>query len=128
MGLESGNTTSHPTTDTYLSEAFTSQRRSFLTSWPLFPSTLCIGMIPTHVSLAFPRGEEVLMHQVVDGCSDRSNDPGALQIDWLEVQLSEFRDRGMQVWLSGHVPPHMGHYYPNCCKHISLVTRLYLMS
>lgn len=53
---------------------------------------------------------------VVDGCRDRSNDPGALQMDWLEVQLSEFRERGMQVWLSGHVPPHMGHYYDNCCQ------------
>ncbi|KAK4685787.1 endopolyphosphatase, partial [Tremellales sp. Uapishka_1] len=51
---------------------------------------------------------------LVDGCGDRSNDPGALEMDWLEVQLQEFRDRGMQVWLSGHVPPHMGHYYDNC--------------
>lgn len=53
---------------------------------------------------------------VVDGCRDRSNDPGALEMDWLEVQLSEFRERGMQVWLSGHVPPHLGVYFDNCCE------------
>ncbi|WVR08267.1 hypothetical protein IAU60_005314 [Kwoniella sp. DSM 27419] len=51
---------------------------------------------------------------LVDGCGDRSNDPGALQMDWLDVQLSAFRERGMQVWLTGHVPPHMGYYYDNC--------------
>ncbi len=39
-------------------------------------------------------------------------------MDWLEVQLVEFRERGMQVWLTGHVPPHMGHYYDNCCEHL----------
>lgn len=37
-------------------------------------------------------------------------------MDWLDVQLSGFRDRGMQVWMSGHVPPHMGHYYETCCE------------
>ncbi|TYJ52439.1 hypothetical protein B9479_006949 [Cryptococcus floricola] len=51
---------------------------------------------------------------LVDGCGDHSNDPGALEMDWLEVQLSNFRQRGMQVWMTGHVPPHMGHYYDNC--------------
>ncbi|WVQ75194.1 hypothetical protein IAR50_004805 [Cryptococcus sp. DSM 104548] len=51
---------------------------------------------------------------LVDGCGDHSNDPGALEMDWLEVQLSNFRERGMQVWLTGHVPPHMGHYYDDC--------------
>ncbi|OCF37058.1 endopolyphosphatase [Kwoniella heveanensis BCC8398] len=51
---------------------------------------------------------------LVDGCGERSNDPGALEMDWLDVQLSSFRERGMQVWLTGHVPPHMGYYYDNC--------------
>ncbi|WWD20090.1 hypothetical protein CI109_104564 [Kwoniella shandongensis] len=51
---------------------------------------------------------------LVDGCGDHSNDPGALEMDWLEVQLANFRQRGMQVWMTGHVPPHMGHYYDNC--------------
>lgn len=56
-----------------------------------------------------------LLFSVVDGCRDHSNDPGALEMDWLEVQLNNFRQRGMQVWLTGHVPPHMNHYYDNCC-------------
>jgi hypothetical protein len=34
---------------------------------------------------------------VVDGCKDGSDEPGALEFDWLEVQLDSFRDRGMQV-------------------------------
>jgi hypothetical protein len=33
----------------------------------------------------------------VDGCKDGSNEPGALEFDWLEVQLDSFRERGMQV-------------------------------
>jgi endopolyphosphatase len=37
-------------------------------------------------------------------------------MDWLEVQLSGFHERGMQVWLTGHVPPHEGTYYDNCCE------------
>ena len=45
---------------------------------------------------------------VVDGC--KKGEPGDLQLDWLEVQLDMFRARGMQVWLSGHVPPSPGNY------------------
>ncbi|KAJ7904527.1 hypothetical protein B0H14DRAFT_3103327 [Mycena olivaceomarginata] len=37
-----------------------------------------------------------------------------LEFDWLEVQLKGFRARGMQVWLSGHVPPSPGNYFPEC--------------
>ncbi|KAI0638216.1 Metallo-dependent phosphatase-like protein [Trametes polyzona] len=51
----------------------------------------------------------------VGGCarSDRE-DPGNLQFDWLEVQLRMFRARGMQVWLSGHVPPSSRNFYSEC--------------
>lgn len=35
-------------------------------------------------------------------------------MDWLEVQLDQLRERGMQVWLTGHVPPHYGVFYDNC--------------
>ncbi|KAI0045296.1 hypothetical protein FA95DRAFT_1607798 [Auriscalpium vulgare] len=51
----------------------------------------------------------------VGGCeyNDR-DDPGNLQFDWLEVQLELFRGRGMQVWLSGHVPPSPGNYFDEC--------------
>ncbi|KAI5451729.1 Endopolyphosphatase, variant 2 [Naganishia albida] len=53
-------------------------------------------------------------NKAVDGCKDGSDEPGALEFDWLEVQLDSFRERGMQVWLTGHVPPHMGLYFDNC--------------
>ncbi|KAI0832451.1 Metallo-dependent phosphatase-like protein [Trametes gibbosa] len=51
----------------------------------------------------------------VGGC-ERSDpqDPGNLQFDWLDVQLKMFRDRGMQVWLSGHVPPSSRNFYSEC--------------
>ncbi|ORY34959.1 Metallo-dependent phosphatase-like protein [Naematelia encephala] len=51
---------------------------------------------------------------LVDGCRDHTTDPGSLELEWLEVQLNGFRDRGMQVWLTGHVPPHIGLYFENC--------------
>ncbi|KAJ9114260.1 hypothetical protein QFC22_005712 [Naganishia vaughanmartiniae] len=49
-----------------------------------------------------------------DANKDGSDEPGALEFDWLEVQLDSFRERGMQVWLTGHVPPHLGVYFDNC--------------
>ncbi|KAL0950019.1 hypothetical protein HGRIS_010027 [Hohenbuehelia grisea] len=54
-------------------------------------------------------------NKAVGGCQylDR-DDPGNLQFDWLEVQLTMFRERNMQVWLSGHVPPSPGNYFPEC--------------
>ncbi|EGO01896.1 hypothetical protein SERLA73DRAFT_49578, partial [Serpula lacrymans var. lacrymans S7.3] len=49
------------------------------------------------------------------GCEYREpNDPGNLQFDWLDVQLEMFRSRGMQVWITGHVPPSSGNYFPEC--------------
>ncbi|KAG8976510.1 Endopolyphosphatase, partial [Tulasnella sp. 427] len=55
-------------------------------------------------------------NKAVDGCPTKkgSEDPGRLQLDWLEVQLQQFRKRKMQVWIIGHVPPTMGNYYPEC--------------
>ncbi|KAG6821271.1 hypothetical protein H0H93_002381 [Arthromyces matolae] len=54
-------------------------------------------------------------NKAVGGCGfhDR-DDPGNLELDWLEVQLKTYRRRGMQVWLSGHVPPSPGNYFPEC--------------
>ncbi|KAI0650721.1 Metallo-dependent phosphatase-like protein [Trametes meyenii] len=51
----------------------------------------------------------------VGGCA-RSDpqDPGNLELDWLEVQLQMFRERGMQVWLSGHIPPSSRNFYSEC--------------
>jgi len=54
-------------------------------------------------------------NKAVGGCefNDR-DDPGNLQFDWLAVQLKSFRSRNMQVWLSGHVPPSPGNFFPEC--------------
>ncbi|KAF8165337.1 endopolyphosphatase [Crassisporium funariophilum] len=54
-------------------------------------------------------------NKVVAGCAyTEPNDPGNLELDWLEVQLRMYRNRGMQVWVSGHVPPSPGNYFPEC--------------
>ncbi|KAL0070755.1 Endopolyphosphatase [Marasmius tenuissimus] len=54
-------------------------------------------------------------NKAVNGCPySEPNDPGNLQLDWLEVQLKMFRERGLQVWLTGHVPPSRGNYFPEC--------------
>ncbi|KAH9843836.1 uncharacterized protein C8Q71DRAFT_793476 [Rhodofomes roseus] len=54
-------------------------------------------------------------NKAVGGCEDGDpEDPGNLQFDWLEVQLDRFRSRGMQVWLSGHVPPSADNFFPDC--------------
>lgn len=48
-------------------------------------------------------------NSVVDGCPPErksgKDDPGTEQLQWLEAQLDMYRDRGMQVWVMGHVPP-----------------------
>ncbi|EJD01156.1 uncharacterized protein FOMMEDRAFT_21595 [Fomitiporia mediterranea MF3/22] len=54
-------------------------------------------------------------NKAVGGCEyGEGDDPGNLQFDWFEVQLDRFRERGMQVWVSGHVPPSPGNYFPGC--------------
>jgi len=54
-------------------------------------------------------------NKAVGGCEYREpDDPGNLQFDWLEVQLKMFRQRGMQVWIIGHIPPSPGNYFPEC--------------
>ncbi|OBZ76592.1 Endopolyphosphatase [Grifola frondosa] len=51
----------------------------------------------------------------VGGCEYTDpQDPGNLQFDWLSVQLEMFRRRGMQVWLTGHVPPSSRNFFPEC--------------
>ncbi|CAE6454211.1 unnamed protein product [Rhizoctonia solani] len=59
-------------------------------------------------------------NQAVDGCPKKSNDPGTLELDWLEIQLKLYRSRKMQaspydhhVWLTGHVAP-TEDYFPRC--------------
>jgi len=54
-------------------------------------------------------------NKAVGGCEYREpDDAGNLQFDWLEVQLKIFRQREMQVWITGHVPPSPGNYFPEC--------------
>ncbi|KAJ3880320.1 Metallo-dependent phosphatase-like protein [Lentinula edodes] len=52
-------------------------------------------------------------NDAVGGCSyTEPNDPGNLQFTWLEDQLISYREREMQVWITGHVPP--SNYFPEC--------------
>ncbi|KDN50962.1 hypothetical protein RSAG8_00591, partial [Rhizoctonia solani AG-8 WAC10335] len=53
-------------------------------------------------------------NQAVDGCPKKGNDPGTLELDWLEIQLKIYRSRKMQVWLTGHVAPTEDDYFPRC--------------
>ncbi|KAF7971117.1 hypothetical protein HWV62_22052 [Athelia sp. TMB] len=58
----------------------------------------------------------------VGGCEFTDpEDAGNLQLDWLEVQLETFRKRKMQVWLTGHVPPGSGTYFPECEQYVRYV-------
>ncbi|GAA5856121.1 hypothetical protein JCM8547_002989 [Rhodosporidiobolus lusitaniae] len=43
-------------------------------------------------------------------------DPGTEQLLWLEQQLVLARARGMQVYLTGHVPATRGNWYEGCWK------------
>ncbi|KAJ3985885.1 endopolyphosphatase [Lentinula detonsa] len=52
-------------------------------------------------------------NDAVSGCNyNEPDDPGNLQFAWLEDQLKSYRKRGMQVWVTGHVPP--SNYFPEC--------------
>ncbi|KAI0269150.1 endopolyphosphatase [Gloeopeniophorella convolvens] len=64
-------------------------------------------------------------NKAVGGCEwIEPDDPGNLQFDWLEVQLRTYRQRGMQVWMSGHVPPSPGNYFPECyVRYVELALR-----
>ncbi|KAF8812426.1 hypothetical protein BYT27DRAFT_6418082 [Phlegmacium glaucopus] len=64
-------------------------------------------------------------NKVITGCPYKEpNDPGNLQLDWLEVQLNMYRKRGIQVWMSGHVPPTPGNYFPECyIRYVELALR-----
>lgn len=64
------------------------------------------------------RGSVDENNKVVDGCPPTRPgdpaDPGTLHLDWLVVQLNRWRERGMQVWLTGHVPPTPSGWYDQC--------------
>jgi hypothetical protein len=50
-----------------------------------------------YCSTVLKRSADYRSYIAVDGCKDGSDEPGALEFDWLEVQLDSFRERGMQV-------------------------------
>jgi len=43
-------------------------------------------------------------NKAVDGCDSKS-EPGYEQMEWLDIQLSIMRERGMKAIIIGHVPP-----------------------
>jgi endopolyphosphatase len=58
-------------------------------------------------------------NKAVDGCPPYKGfsadiDPGTEQLLWLEQQLIIARERGSQVWLTGHVPPTRANWYEGC--------------
>ncbi|KAF8621618.1 hypothetical protein AX15_007637 [Amanita polypyramis BW_CC] len=64
-------------------------------------------------------------NDAVHGCPyNEPEDPGNMEFDWLETRLRNYRDRGMQVWLTGHVPPSPGNYYSECyVRYVDLALR-----
>ncbi|KAG0262147.1 Endopolyphosphatase [Actinomortierella ambigua] len=60
----------------------------------------------------------------VDGCDD-DDEPGAMQMDWLEVELRALRSRKMSVYLTGHVPPARKSYEPTCYRRYSEIALKY---
>ncbi|ORY83472.1 Metallo-dependent phosphatase-like protein [Leucosporidium creatinivorum] len=62
-------------------------------------------------------------NKAVDGCPSfskkarafkKDDDPGTEELLWLEQQLLLARARGMQVWMTGHVPATKSNWYQGC--------------
>lgn len=62
-------------------------------------------------------------NKAVDGCPSfskrtgslkKDDDPGTEELLWLEQQLLLARARGMQVWMTGHVPATPANWYEGC--------------
>ncbi|KAG0236318.1 Endopolyphosphatase [Actinomortierella wolfii] len=60
----------------------------------------------------------------VNGCDDEE-EPGSMQLDWLEVELRSLRSRKMSVYLTGHVPPARKSYSPTCYRRYSEIALKY---
>lgn len=56
---------------------------------------------------------------LVDNCDSRKQ-PGYQLLLWLGYVLDEIRERGMKVWISGHVPPIAKNYDSSCYDKFSL--------
>ncbi|KAK4051670.1 Endopolyphosphatase [Microbotryomycetes sp. JL221] len=55
----------------------------------------------------------------------KDEDPGTIQLLWLEQQLLLARARGMQVWLTGHVPATKQNWYEGCYRRYSQLSLAY---
>ncbi|KAL3230761.1 Endopolyphosphatase [Nakaseomyces bracarensis] len=56
---------------------------------------------------------------LVDNCDSRKQ-PGYPLLLWLGYVLDEIRERGMKVWITGHVPPIAKNYDSSCYNKFSL--------
>lgn len=56
---------------------------------------------------------------LVDNCDSRKQ-PGYQLLLWLGYVLDEIRERGMKVWITGHVPPTAKNYDSSCYNKFSL--------
>ncbi|AQZ12547.1 PPN1 (YDR452W) [Zygosaccharomyces parabailii] len=61
---------------------------------------------------------------LVDTC-DSKKEPGYQMLLWMGTVLEEFRQRGIKVWLSGHVPPIPKNMEGNCFHKFTLWTHEY---
>ncbi|BFZ55999.1 Endopolyphosphatase [Savitreella phatthalungensis] len=52
-------------------------------------------------------------NKAVDDCSSR-DEPGSLQLEWLEIQFKLFRAAKTKVYVIGHVPPSERQWYDTC--------------
>lgn len=52
-------------------------------------------------------------NKAVDDCK-YPTEPGSLQLDWLQIQLSLFRQQQRKVWIIGHIPPTDRQWYDGC--------------
>lgn len=108
-------------------------------------SSLWSEFIPAHQINTFRRGgyysSEVVPNKIavvalntlyfyihnaaVNGCTRGEDEPGAEEMDWLEAELDRLRDRGLLVYLTGHVPPEVKSYTPSCHKRYTKIALAY---
>ncbi|KAG0032691.1 Endopolyphosphatase [Podila clonocystis] len=61
----------------------------------------------------------------VNGCVRGEDEPGTEEMDWLEAELGRLRDRGLLVYLTGHVPPEVKSYTLSCHKRYIRISLAY---
>lgn len=56
---------------------------------------------------------------LVDNCNDKDQ-AGYQMLIWFGLLMQEFRDRGMKVWITGHVPPIEKNFESSCYQKFNL--------